>query len=168
MSADPAETKYVQGDRIYEYNEFNELRARYGGAPKLRAPIFNFRRRRRLVPFTIRIRYEAALVAGVVMLLGAALTYGVLANSVVNKDYRLLETNRSLHNLSLALGTETLVNKQAKDKLIYDENVAKSFGLVPPAHAKYIVRTNIHPSRASARTVDELYPLSDKIIEIQP
>jgi len=168
MSVDPAELKQLRNDRIYDYDEFNSLRARYGGAPKLRPSIFGFRPRRRLVPFTLRVRYETALAAGIVLLLASVVSYGLLATSVVNKDYRLLETNRNLHNLSLALGTEALENKNARDQLVYNGKVAKSLGLVPPLHAKYVVRTNIRPGCAGAKTVDELYPLSDRIIQIQP
>jgi hypothetical protein len=167
MPAEPAEANTLRGDRIYDYDEFNELQSRYGGKPRLQG-IIPFLPKKRLGPLVLRMRYEVALAAGVLLLLGAVLTYGVLATAVVNTDYRLAQTDRGLHNLSLALDGQVLANRQTKDKLLYSEKEAKALGLVPPIHAMYIVRTNIRPTTAGARTVDELYPLSDRIIEVKP
>ena len=167
MPAEPAEANILRGDRIYDYDEFNELKERYGGKPRLRGRN-GMIVRRRLGPLVLRVRYEVALIAGVLLLLGALVTYGVLATAVVNTDYRLTQTDKGLHNLSLALDTQVLANRQTKDKLVYSQNEAKALGLVPPIHATYIVRTNIQPMKIGARTVDELYPLSDQIIELQP
>ena len=167
MPAEPAEANVLRGDRIYDYDEFNDLKERYGGKPRLRA-IIPFLPRRRLGPLVLRVRYEVALIAGVLLLLGALVTYGILATAVVNTDYRLSQTDKGLHNLSLALDGQVLANRQTKDKLVYDQKEATALGLVPPINATYIVRTNIHPVKSGARTVDELYPLSDQIIEVQP
>jgi|GEM_PF-2101122 len=167
MPAEPAEANILRSDRIYDYDEFNELKERYGGRPRLRT-IIPFLPRRRLGPLVLRVRYEVALIAGVLLLLGALITYGVLATAVVNADYRLTQTDKGLHNLSLALDGQVLANRQTKDKLVYDQNEATALGLVPPIKATYIVRTNIHPVKSGARTVDELYPLSDRILEVKP
>jgi hypothetical protein len=167
MGAEPAEVKVLRSDRIYTYDEFAELRTRYGGKPKRKA-ILHFRKHHRIVPFVLRISYQTAIVSGVVFLLGTVLAYGVLATALTNKSYKLMDTKRSLHNLTLALSSEQTQNKQAEDNLVYGKDAAKGLGLVPPADTKFIVRTNIKPGRKNAKTVKDLYPLSDEVIKIDP
>lgn len=167
MGAEPAELKVLKNDRIYTYDEFSDLRARYSGKPK-RKPIINYRRRHRVIPFVIRISYQTAIVTGIILLVGSMLAYGILLTALTDKNYRLMDTKRSLHNLTLTLDSGQSDIKQAQDKLIYDGNSAKALGLAPPAKTKFIVRTNIKQARSNVRTVKELYPLSDNVIAIGP
>lgn len=166
MGAEPAEQR-LRPDRIYTYEEFADLRTRYGGRPKHKG-IINFRRKHRVVPFVLRISYQTAIVTGIILLAGSVLTYGMLTTALTNKSYKLSDTKQSLHNLGLALSAEQTDLKQAQDKLLYDNTSAKGLGLVQPTETKFIVRTNIKPVRVNARTVKDLYPLSDEVIEIDP
>ncbi len=167
MGASPAEQKILKADRIYTYEEFNELRQKVGGQ-KPRRGVISFKRRRQLVPFAVRITYRSAMVTGVVLLFLALGAYGILTTSVVNKSYKLTNVEKSLNNLSLALASEEMANKEAEGKLVYSSERASSLGLVPATKAQYIVRTNIPAKRRDARTVDELYPLSKTLIHIEP
>ncbi len=167
MGAEPAEQRVLRTDRIYTYDEFAELRSRFGGRAKGK-PIITFRKRHRVVPFVLRISYQTAIATGIILLIGSALTYGILSTTLTNKSYNLSDTKRSIHNLGLALASEKSDIKQAQDKLIYDGTSAKTLGLALPTETKFIVRTNIKPVLMKARTVKDLYPLSDKVIEIDP
>jgi hypothetical protein len=167
MGAEPAEVKVLRSDRIYTYDEFAELRTRYSSGRK-RLKILNFHKRHRIVPFVLHVSYQTAIATGVVLLLGTVLAYGMLATALTNKNYKLMDTKRSLHNLNLALTAEKTDNKQAEDKLVYGKDAAKGLGLVPPADTKFIVRTNIKPGRKNAKNVKDLYPLSDEVIKIDP
>lgn len=167
MGANPAEQKVLKADRIYSYEEFHELRQKVGGS-KSRKGLISFKRRRQLVPFALRITYRSAMVTGAALLFLALGAYGILTTSVVNQSYKLVNVEKSLNNLSLALAGEEMANNEARGKLVYSPENASALGLVPATKAQYIVRTNIPAKRGDARTVDELYPLSKTIIQIEP
>lgn len=164
MGIDPAK-ELLRKDRILSFEEFRRAREVYGARRK--KPLLR-RFLRGLKPLPLTISFRTASFLGFVLFFSSALLYGVLTTCIVRDNYRLEETKRSSKNLSLALTQQKLTNESKLEELKFNEKKAGELGLSPVKKRIFIVRTNIYPEKANARTVEGLYPLSDEIITIEP
>ena len=166
MASEPAED-YLRTDRIYDYDGFREIQARYGGRAVRSSHLLDFeiRKRRR---FEFVLNYHKMLRVGIVLLVLAVATYGLLSTGILRKSFALDQKHKSLHNLSLNLEQQTLANTKQREQLIHNQRAAAALGLTPLVKPTYIVRTNIRLRELEPRTVDDLYPLSHELITIEP
>ncbi len=163
MGVDPAK-QLLRKDRILDFDEFQRAQVIFGARKKKSA--FHSLPKFRLFPLILT--YKSLTALGGVLLIGTIALYGVLSTCITNDNYKLLDTNKSVKNLNLALTQQTLTNVEKADHLRFDEEKAKALGLAPLGERTFIVRTNIKLERQGALTVDALYPLSDRIITVEP
>lgn len=166
MAGEPAED-YLRSDRIYDYDEFREVQARYGGRAVRSSRLLDFeiRKQRR---FEFVLNYHKMLRIGIALLVLTVAAYGLLSTGILRKNFALEQKRKSLHNLSLNLEQQALANTKQREQLIHNQAAAAALGLTPLVKPTYIVRTNIPPRKPEARTVDELYPLSHRLLTIEP
>jgi len=163
MVTEPA-SELLRHDRILDFDEFRRAQEVYG--VKRKRKVIAFRRRVQVFPITLTYKSVAIIgVMGCIFVLGV---YGFLSTCVTNKQYELMDQKKALKNLGLAFAEQKLVNEEKIESLRLDEKKASALGLAPPAKRTYIVRTNIPLTKTRARFVEDLYPLSEEIIAIEP
>lgn len=166
MASQPAED-YLRSDRIYDYDEFQEIQSRYGGRAPRASRLLNFVARRR-PRFEFVVSYPNLLRLGIALLVLTVAAYGLLSTGVFKKRYALMETRRTLANLEVTMGHQVQTNGQQRQQLTHKQQMAAALGLTAVTSPTYIVRTNILQREPAPRTVEELYPLSDRLLTIEP
>jgi len=166
MGSQPAED-YLRSDRIYDYDEFQELQSRYGGTAPRSTRLLNFvlRKQRR---FEFVLTYPRMLQLGIILLVLMVAAYGLLSTGVLKKRYALMETRETLANLEVSLTHQLQDNGQKRQQLMHTREMAAALGLTAVGKPTYIVHTNIPRRDPAPRTVEELYPLLDRLITIEP
>ncbi|OPX22148.1 MAG: hypothetical protein B1H03_05185 [Planctomycetales bacterium 4484_113] len=165
MASQPAED-YLRSDRIYDYEEFQHIQSRYGGAAPRASRLLNFVARKRRFEFVLN--YPNLLRIGIVLLILTVAAYALLSTGVFRKRYALMETRQTLSNLETTMTQQLQANGQRRQALTHRQQMAAALGLTAVMSPTYIVRTNILPREPAARTVDELYPLANQLITVEP
>ncbi len=156
-------------DRIYQYGEYQMLSATF----KRRKPrgIFRFVP----APLATRLRQRSAvrmlpfkltLVCGMLAsLLGlGALAYFSADN--VRLAYAKDELETSISGLNQSMAEAVSTNTQQQNAVLKGSKVLPT-EVMYPAQTKYLVLTNI-PNASGRTMVEQLYPLSRRIIRVQP
>ncbi len=164
MGIEPAK-ELLRKDRILSFEEFRRAQEVFGVVKKKSGLLF---RLKRLCLFPITLSYRATVIIGAMLLTSSVMVYAYLSTCVVNEGYKLVDTKKSLKNLNLVLAQQELANTEQENRLKFDEEKARELGLIPLTKKNFIVRTNIKKSIGRANTVEDLYPLSDKLITIKP
>lgn len=158
----------VNLDRVYQYGEYQQLLSRY-------------RRQRRMGPLERLLRslglrgqarairllpYKLALGGGVLTMLLALAAYAGLTADTARLQYEQQELSANLAGLEQARQEAVEANSGAEMKVLQQSTAAQA-GVAYPAATDYVVVTNIPPA-AGKRLVEELYPLSKRMITVQP
>jgi hypothetical protein len=159
----------VNKDRIYEYGDYKVLSAQFRRRSqqtlwqRLTGRTGDTGKPRRVVRLW---NYSALLGLGlVVMLVGAGLA-AFLESDTLRLSYAKQDLNVSLAGMDQSL-SEAVGQNLASESRVLAEKSAMPQDVVYPAQTKYVVLTNI-PDVAGRNLVENLYPLSRKLIRIQP
>lgn len=155
-------------DRIYTYNDYAVLHGQFGRRkPKAWyefIPVFGkakrSRRAIRLLP------YKLGLAAGVTVLMGALAALSYLSADNARLAYAAQDAKQSIATMDQAVTEAQSANKQAEAEL-YAGTSDKASEVVYPANTKFITLTNI-PNADGKTLVEQLYPLSSRVIKIEP
>jgi hypothetical protein len=158
---DPRVTK----DRIYEYGEYKVLQAQFGrrAAPRSRGGIWigtdTAPRRRRALSFGLLVGLGLAVMAA------CAVFAAWLEADSLRLSYKQQDLKMAIAAADQTLAEAVSANLATENKVLADSGAAR--GVAYPAQTKYVVLTNI-PAVSGGKLVDDLYPLSRKLIRIDP
>ena len=159
----------VSKDRIYEYGEYKVLSAQFRRRSQTsfwerltgrRATADKPRRAVRLW------NYGALFGLGIVVMLGSAAVATFLESDTLRLSYQQQDLKVSLAGMDQSLNEAVGQNLATESKVLAEKSAAPQ-DVVYPAQTKYVVLTNI-PDVAGKNLVEDLYPLSRKLIRIQP
>lgn len=168
MSVPKLDPRYNR-DRIYQYAEYKVLAATFGRKkPRAWYEILSpFNRGKTKARFAIRLLpYKLAFATGILLLFGSLAVMAALQADTARLDYTGQEYSANLASLDQSI-------QEAVGAIIEAEGEVFSGGIVPPSEivypavTKYLVLTNI-PSASGKTLVRELYPLSKKLISLEP
>jgi hypothetical protein len=149
----------LNADRILDYETYRRVRLEFPG------------RRRKLsgwrqyVP-TIRSQYKLSVGAGLAVLVAALGLMAFFSADSARLAYAHQELRASLGALDQSQ-SEAVGEQVQYEHALYAGDVVSSADVVYPASTKYLVLTNI-PQASGKRLVEELYPLSRRIIRLEP
>lgn len=158
----------VNLDRVYQYGEYQQLLSRYrrqrrmGWLERL-ARALGLRGQARVVRL---LHYKLALGGGVLTMLLALGAYAGLTADTVRLQYEQQDLSANLAGLQQARMEAVEANSGAEMKVL-QKGAAAQAGVGYPAQTDYVVVTNIPPA-AGKRLVEDLYPLSKRVITVQP
>ena len=156
-------------DRIYQYAEYKVLAATFGRKqPRAWYEFVNpFSRGKSKPRLAIRLLpYKLALSVGVLLLVGSMAVMAALQADTTSLEYAGQELSANLATLDQSI-------QEAVGAIIEAEGEVFSGGVVPPSEivypavTKYLVLTNI-PSASGKTLIRELYPLSKRLISLEP
>lgn len=158
----------MNADRIYTYKDY-ELLAGQFGRRKARAwyefiPVFGkanrARRAIRLLP------YKVGVVTGLAVMVTALAAWSVLSADNARLAYALQDTQSAISSMDQSVAEAVSANKQSEAEL-FATSSNKASAVVYPAQTRFITLTNI-PSADGKTLVEQLYPLSSRVIKIDP
>jgi hypothetical protein len=156
----PQQDPRVYSDRLYDYESYLKIRMEYPT-----------RRRRRvnswfkLLP-PIRLQYKMGLTLGVVVLVASLAAMAFLSADTARLAYAKQELNNSLG--ALTQSQEEAAGEGVEiENALYSGAVDTTAKVIYPGSTRYLVLTNI-PQASGKRIVEELYPLSRRIIRLEP
>jgi hypothetical protein len=158
----------VNSDRIYTYHDYAILHGQFGRR-KHKAwyefiPIFGKAKRSRTA---IRLLpYKLGLSAGLGVLVMALAAWSYLSADNARLAYAAQDAKQSISTMDQAVAEAVSSNKQAEAELFAGAN-GKASEVVYPAQTKFITLTNI-PNADGKTLVEQLYPLSSRVIKIDP
>ncbi len=158
----------MNADRVYTYQDYAVLSGQFGRR-KPRAwyefiPVFgkSLRRRRaiRLLP------YKMGMVAGLVLMVTSLAAWSYLSADNARLAYAMQDTRASIASMDQAVADTVSANKGQEAEL-FATSSNKASEVVYPAQTRFITLTNI-PSADGKTLVEQLYPLSSRVIKIDP
>jgi hypothetical protein len=161
--------RQLGADRIYQYGEYQALAARYRRR-KTQAWYQDFfslltgKRHRtsravRLLPFKL------ALGIGALTLIGSLCSFSLLSADSMRLAYAKQDMQNGLAGLDQAVSEATEQNAAGQTQVLTDKTGENK--VVYPADTNFVVLTNID-NVGGERLVEELYPLSKRIIQVEP
>jgi hypothetical protein len=157
----------VSKDRIYEYADYKMLSTQFRKRAADRAqqrwslphPSLQARRRPMRLTYGVLIGFAAAVIL-------ACIAFAVyLESDSLRLAYKEQDLKVTLASLDQAVAEAHSQNLGRESRVLAEGAVPQ--GVVYPARTKYIVLTNI-PAVQSGSLVADIYPLSRKLIKIQP
>jgi hypothetical protein len=160
----------ANADRIYQYEDYAVLSAQFRkrktnawykfipilgkiGEGKPRQAI-------RLLPFKL------GLATGLLVAVAAVAALAFIGADTARLEYEQQDYNTSLAGLEQTL-TEALSDNTSRQSEIFAGNGTLPSEVAYPVHTKYLVLTNV-PEADGKTLVEQLYPLSSKVITIDP
>jgi hypothetical protein len=160
--------RHLSADRIFQYGEYQALAARYRRR-KTQAwyqdffSLFTGRRRTaRAVRF---FRFKLALLAGSITLVGSLCSFSLLSADTLRLAYAKQEIENGLVGLDQAVNEAVQSNVEGQREVVNGE--AKQDKVVNPDKPSFVIITNIE-NVGGERLVEQLYPLSQRIIQVEP
>lgn len=156
-------------DRIYQYGEYQVLsatfkRRRPRGLYKFLPPLWASRIQRRsavrMLPF------KMTLVCGMLAALAGLGAMAFFTADSVRLAYAKQELETSISGVNQSLAEAVATNASQQNAVLRGEKVSPT-EIVYPSQTKYLVLTNI-PEVSGKTLVQQLYPLSRRIIRVQP
>jgi hypothetical protein len=159
----------VNADRIYQYGEYQVLSATFkrrkasgwarflGSKPQAKAPRSP---QLKLIPFRL------TMVCGLLMLTAGLVAQAYFTADSVRLAYAKQELQAANAGLDQSIAEAISDNAGAQNAVLRGQKVTAS-EVTYPAQTQYLVLTNI-PDASRARLVNQLYPLSKRIISVQP
>jgi len=156
-------------DRIYQYGEYQALAARYRRR-KTQSwyqdffSLFTGKKRRtrsavRLMPFKL------LLGAGSLLLIGSVCSFSMLSADSLRLAYAKQDMQNGLAGLDQAVSEATEQNASGQTQVLTGETGQNK--VVYPESTNFVVLTNIE-NVGGERLVEQLYPLSKRIIQVEP
>jgi len=156
----PQQDPRVNSDRLYDYESYLKIRMEYPTRRRGRVNSWF-----QLVP-PIRLQYKMGLTLGVVILIASLAAMAFLSADTARLAYAKQELNNSLGALTQSQEEATGAGVEIENAL-YSGAVDNSAKVIYPGSTRYLVLTNI-PQASGKRIVEELYPLSRRIIRLEP
>jgi hypothetical protein len=160
----------VNTDRVYQYGDYQVLSAqfrrskRYGWFKFI--PILGDLAGKHPKVAIRLLPYKIALLTGIVVMLGSLAALAFFSADTARLEYQKQEYSGSLAGIEQSLTEAMNDNTQRQSEVLSGNGLApKDVGY--PALTKYMVLTNV-PEADGRTLVEELYPLSSKIIKIDP
>lgn len=159
----------VNKDRIYEYGDYKVLSAQFRrrsqqtfwqrligrnaepGKPRRVVRIWN---------------YGSLLTLGLLVMLAGAGMAAFMESDSLRLSYAKQDLKVSLSGMDQSLSEAVGQNLESESRVLAEKSAAPQ-DVVYPAQTKYVVLTNI-PDVAGKNLVDNLYPLSRRLIRIEP
>lgn len=155
-------------DRIFQYGEYQQLAARYrrrknyawyqdffsmlGGRRRTRRAV-------RLLPFKL------ALGVGALTLIVSVCSFSLLSADSLRLAYAKQDMQNGLAGLDQAVNEANEENAAGQTQVLTGQD--KQANVVYPKDTNFVVLTNIE-NVGGERLVEELYPLSKRIIQVEP
>jgi hypothetical protein len=158
----------VNVDRVYQYGEYQQLLSRHRRQKHMSwlekvARAIGLKGRRRVVRL---LPYKLAFGAGLGTMLLSLGAYAGLSADTARLQYERQDISANLASLGQAKVEAVESNTGAEMKVLQNAG-AKQADVAYPARTEYVVVTNI-PQAAGKRLVEDLYPLSKRLITVQP
>jgi hypothetical protein len=144
-------------DRVFDYMDYRRLRESH--------PVAKTLGMYRYIP-PLRAQYKLGLGLGVLVLLASWLLTAFVTADAARLDYAQQEISANLGALEQA-EAEAWGERVAQENELYAGAVVPAAEVVYPGRTRYLVLTNI-PRATGKRLVAELYPLSRRIIRLEP
>ena len=160
--------RHNSADRIFQYGEYQQLAARYrrrksytwyqdffslfGGRGRARRAV-------RLLPFKL------ALGVGTMTLIASLCSFSLLSADSLRLAYAKQDMQNGLAGLDQAVSEATEQNAAGQTEVLTGEE--QQANVVYPKDTNFVVLTNIE-NVGGERLVEELYPLSKRIIQVEP
>ena len=155
-------------DRIYQYSEYRNL-----------SQVFRQRRektwwgstapagRHKRIRKAIRLwSYKMALAGGVMLLSVGIATFALSESDKARLGYIQNDIRSGIAGLEQSI-SEAQGQNAAWESQVYAGDLNSKSDVVYPAAAPYVIQTNI-PQAAGRTLVEQLYPLSRRIITVEP
>jgi hypothetical protein len=155
-------------DRIFQYGEYQQLAARYRRRKNYAwyQDFFSLfgsrgrtRRAVRLLPFKL------ALGIGAMTLIASLCSFSLLSADSLRLAYAKQDMQNGLAGLDQAVSEATEQNAAGQTEVLTGEGTQAN--VVYPKDTNFVVLTNIE-NVGGERLVEELYPLSKRIIQVEP
>lgn len=158
----------MNADRVYTYQDYAVLAGQFGRRkPKAWyefIPIFgkSLRGRRavRLLP------YKLGMAAGLAVMVVALAAWSYLSADNARLAYEMQDAQAAISSMDQAVAETVSANKGHEAEL-FATSSANATEVVYPAQTRFITLTNI-PSADGKTLVEQLYPLSSRVIKIEP
>jgi len=160
--------RHNSADRIFQYGEYQQLAARYRRRKSYAwyqdfFSIFSSRRRTRravrLLPFKL------ALGVGALTLIASVCSFSLLSADSLRLAYAKQDMQNGLAGLDQAVNEATEDNAAGQTQVLTGQD--KQASVVYPKDTNFVVLTNIE-NVGGERLVEQLYPLSKRIIQVEP
>lgn len=149
----------VNVDRIYQYTEYQVLSDTFKHRGRSRGPSWLSRK-------ILHRPYIAGLIAGLLLLTLCLLLIAYLGAETTRLAYAEQGYTESLGGLDQSRAEALAANLRAESNVLAG-GVLPAVDVVYPGSMTYLVMTNI-PRADGCRLVRELYPLSRRIIRVEP
>lgn len=154
----PQRDEKFAADRMYDYQEYAELRSSFGLKPQKKSLW-------RYIP-PMRAQYRIMLGFGMLLL-----TAGMAIMAFMSADSARLEYARQEFRANIAGLEQSITESEGKlveaQKALYSGETVSPAEVIYPQETKYLVLSNVADTKGK-RLVKDLYPLSKRLIELEP
>lgn len=156
----PQQDPRMNPDRLYDYESYLRIRQDYPTRRRNRV-----RGLAKLLP-PIRLQYRMGITAGLVVLVASLAAMAFMSADSARLAYAKQELNDSLGALTQSQ-SEAQGERVEIENSLFSGTTESSAKVIYPGSTRYLVLTNI-PQASGKRIVEELYPLSRRIIRLEP
>lgn len=154
----PCRDPRMNADRIYDYEMYLKAREEFPGRKKVKSWYL-------YIP-PVRLQYKLGLAAGLFVMVASLGLMAFFSADTARLAYAKQELNTSLGALEQSRA-EALGEMVEVENALYAGEIDTSAEVTYPGTKRYLVLTNI-PEANGKRIVEELYPLSRRIIRLDP
>lgn len=156
----PRQDPRLNPDRLYDYESYLKVRQEYPARRRGRISTWV-----RLIP-PIRLQYRMGLTLGLVVLVASLAAMAFFSADSARLAYAKQELNNSLGALTQSQ-SEAAGERVEIENSLFSGAAGSNAKVIYPGSTRYLVLTNI-PQASGKRIVEELYPLSRRIIRLEP